>query len=171
MKRKSTLLILIIVVGLIGFAGCSKKHKSSRDGAITPTGTSTGTATGPGNGGGTVNRPPESGFAVCNLFDEINAARSNPVSWDESMGAVAQQYASWLAQNQMQYSQTADGKSPAIRLQEGGVVFSVCDETGTSDPASRPDWGNAITFLDQNKLGDSRFSRIGIACDAWGASG
>ncbi|MHC4660922.1 MAG: CAP domain-containing protein [Planctomycetota bacterium] len=179
MKRLLTLTIIITAAMLLFAApGCSKKHKSDRDSAP-DYGTGTGgTGTGSGTGNVTVSptdRPPSNYGCICTLFDDINAMRSSPLKWDESIRDVAHAYAGWLAENEMQYSQTADGKSVAQRLNEGGVSFNVCGETGTSNKDSMPVEPGIIDhvmqYLDTSVLTDSRFNRIGISCDGWGFTG
>ena len=113
-------LVLAVVLSLAAASGCSSK-KSDSDPIYTgtlPTGTGPGGTTG-------------------EMLTLINNARATDLTLNPAMSAVAQAYANWHETTQAtSYSATGDGQSPAIRLTNGGVTYTTCDETGVLDLTS-----------------------------------
>ncbi|TET35800.1 MAG: CAP domain-containing protein [Planctomycetota bacterium] len=134
------------------------------------TGSGTQTGGGTGGGGGPAGKAGE-------LFQLINEGRMNkgvdPLTWDPQIASVAEAYCRWLANwigskgSSSPYSPTADGKNPRQRLEEGGVTFVKCDETGViGDPVYMPPEvataQQAYANLDHSKLNNPAFTRAGV---------
>ncbi|MHC4663526.1 MAG: hypothetical protein ACYS8W_17845 [Planctomycetota bacterium] len=170
-------LILILTISCIGI-GCSKKHKSSRDDAIgtgtTPIGT--GTSTGPTGTGGIADpviansypNSPSLAAAVTDMVNMINAQRSNNLVWDGDIAQVAKNHCGRLINDHVdKYVRIHLGKGPEQRLTDGGVTYSVCDETGCGPIMNDMTAATAFSQLDSGVLTNPAFNRIGIGLNAF----
>ncbi|MHC4663414.1 MAG: hypothetical protein ACYS8W_17275 [Planctomycetota bacterium] len=138
-------LLLAVVLSLAAASGCG--GGKSKSNPIVPIPTNTGT-----------------GGSTDEMLTLINNARTTDLTLDGSISAVAQAYANWHEpQMAMSYSPTADGLSPSIRLTNGGVTYTSCDETGALGlTALMESAAAAYPLLDSTKLNNPAFTRCGI---------
>jgi hypothetical protein len=148
-------------------------------GGSTPTGGGTGGGgSSPSGGGGTPDAGGSSGSGLEDeLFQLINEGRERngvaALQWDSQIASVARAYCQYMANKigsqgySEPYRPNMDGKSPSKRLQDGGVTFNKCDETGIiGDPVYMPPdvstAEKAYAHLDHGKLNNPAFGRAGV---------
>jgi uncharacterized protein YkwD len=172
------MLVSLCVLGIcVGNVGCgvnsgSREGKSpytvpGSGGYTPPAGTDPGSGTTPGTGSGV----SEGDTGI--ILEEINDYRAQKglpaLVYDPAIAAVSQAYADWhMDGNHFRYGNPGDGRTPADRLTEGGVSFSICDEIGGSSENNDYILTHFLTYCkDTAPLDNPDFKRIGIGIASW----
>ena len=184
------MLAFLFVAGFTFYPGCGVNSGSSTGRpayAVPGSGTGGGSGGGlPGGGsgggsGGGGSDPGSGGGSAGGLENQllqlINDGRAakgvDPLQWDSQIAAVAEAYCRYMANKigsqgfSEPYKPNMDGKGPSKRLQDGGVSFNKCAETGVlGDPQYLPPdvstAQKAYAHLDHGKLNNPAYTRVGI---------
>lgn len=145
-------------------------------GASVPVSGPTGSGTGTIDTGGPVIADVEASYpnspalaaSVSDLLNIINSNRSSELVWDGDIAQVAKNHCGRLIGDGVdRYVRIHLGVGPDGRLINGGVTFSVCDETGCDGLVNDLSAASAWAKLDQAVLANPAFNRIGVGLNAY----